>query len=122
MDELGKFEFAKGSVKDENPISGSMKEEEEDYEEIGDGNVYSFMETVLVEGKQENQGEELCDLFNFSSDIENNIGPHKKSANQRKKHKCEKCDHVAQTPSHLKLHIESVHLGIRYQCNKIRME
>ena len=87
--------------------------EEEDFDEIGNG--FDFMETVLVEVKQELEQEirYFCDQCEFTSKHQKYIGLHKKSAHQGINFKCEKCNYVAQSPSKLRLYVESVHEGVR---------
>ena len=90
--------------------------EEENFDEIVNG--FEFMETVLVEVKQEH-GQEIsyfCDQCEFTSKHQKYLGVHMRSAHQGINFKCEKCSYVAQRPYQLKVHVESVHLGVRYKC------
>ena len=45
--------------------------------------------------------------------LENSIKPQKKSQN----HKCERCGETFGGKKALKLHVESIHEGIRHKCN-----
>ena len=65
--------------------------EEENFDEIGNG--YEFMETVLVEVKQEHDGQEInyfCDQCEFTSKHQKYLGVHMRSAHQGINFKCEK--------------------------------
>jgi hypothetical protein len=89
----------------------TIKEEEEDFDEVGNG--YEFLETVLVEVKEEHEQE-----IQYSSDHCEFTSKHDMYQNKRSEHqginlKCEKCSYVAKIPSKLKLHVESVHEGVK---------